>query len=151
MTTTRMRTKTGNTTTTTKTTRMKTRMRRKPKSRVALLLPALCVAQFLFAQGKPKAEPHAVITGTVFRDPGFAQPGASVVLALKSAPGKKLQRQISSPRGEFTFRVPAGHNTYLLTATLKGFQAAREEIEIQGEEQINATLLLVPESKQKGR
>jgi len=126
-------------------------MRRKPKSRVALLLPALCVAQFLFAQGKPKAEPHAVITGTVFRDPGFAQPGASVILALKSAPGKKLQHEISSPRGEFSFRVPPGPNLYVVTAALKGFQAAREEIEIQDQEQVNATLLLVPESKHKGR
>jgi len=73
------------------------------------------------------------------------------VLALKSAPAKKLQHQISSPRGEFTFRVPAGANSYVVTATLKGFQTARQEIDIQGEEQINATLLLVPESKQKGR
>ena len=92
-----------------------------------------------------------MIAGTVFRDPGFAQPGASVILALKSAPSKKLQSQISSPRGEFTFHVPAGPNSYLVTATLKGFQTARQEIEIQGQEQINATLLLVPESKQKGR
>lgn len=130
-------------------------MRRKSKSQLALLLPALCAAQVLFAQqnahGKRKAEPYAVITGTVFRDPGFAQPGASVVLALKGAPAKKLQHQISSPRGEFSFRVPAGPNSYLVTATLKGFQTAREEIEIQDQEQINATLLLVPESKHKGR
>jgi hypothetical protein len=127
------------------------RMRRKPKSPLALLLPALCLAQISLAQAKQKAGPDAVIAGTVFRDPGFAQPGASVALALKSAPAKKLQHQISSPRGEFTFRVPSGPNRYLVTATLKGFQTAREEIEIQGQEQINATLLLVPESKQKGR
>ena len=126
-------------------------MRRKSKSCLAVLLPALCVAQLVFAQGKHPAEPYAIVTGTVFRDPGFAQPGASVVLALKSAPGKKLQHQISSPRGEFSFRVPPGPNIYVVTATLKGFQAAREEIEIQDQEQINATLLLVPESKHKGR
>ena len=126
-------------------------MRRKPKSAVVLLLPTLCLAHLLLAQAKQKAEPHAVVAGTVFRDPGFAQPGASVALALKSAPAKKLQHQISSPRGEFAFRVPAGPNRFVVTATLKGFQTAREEIEIQGQEQINATLLLVPESKQKGR
>lgn len=130
--------------------------RRKSRPTLALLLPALCLAEFslvhaILAQAKPKAGPEAVIAGTVFRDPGFAQPGATVSLALKSAPTKKLQHQISSPRGEFTFRVPAGPNHYLVTATLKGFQTAREEIEIQGEEQINATLLLVPESKHKGR
>jgi hypothetical protein len=130
--------------------------RRKSKSSLVFLLPALCLAQFslvhaILAQAKPKAGPEAVIAGTVFRDPGFAQPGASVVLTLKSAPAKKLQHQISSPRGEFTFRIPAGPNSYLVTATLKGFQTAREEIEIQGQEQINASLLLVPETKQKGR
>ena len=125
--------------------------RRKARSTLVFLLPALCLAQIGLAQSKQKAEPDAVIAGTVFRDPGFAQPGASVVLALKSAPAKKLQHQISSPRGEFTFRVPAGPNRYLVTATLKGFQTAREEIEIQDQEQINATLLLVPESKQKGK
>jgi len=125
--------------------------RRKSKSTLLLLLPALFLAQMSWTQTKQKGGSDAVIAGTVFRDPGFAQPGASVVLALKSAPAKKLQHQISSPRGEFTFRIPAGTNRYLVTATLKGFQAAREEIEIQGEEQINATLLLVPESKQKGR
>jgi hypothetical protein len=133
-------------------------MRRKSRLPVGLFLlfPAPFWAQGLFAQADAQgakqktgkaAEPYAIVAGTVFRDPGFAQAGASVVLALKSTPAKKLQQQISSPRGEFSFRVPAGPNTYLVTATLKGFQTAREEIEIQGQEQINATLLLVPESK----
>ena len=132
------------------------RMRRRRKTAVSLLLlPAWLWAVSLSAQGtkqKPRkeGEPYAVIAGTVFRDPGFAQSGASVVLALKSAPTKKLLQVISSPRGEFSFRVPAGPNSYLITATLKGFQTAHQEIEIQGQEQINATLLLVAESK-KGR
>ena len=133
---------------------MKTRRTKKTRLR-SFLVPALVVTvpwACLFAQKKAsKNEPYAIVAGTVFRDPGFAQPGASVVLALKSAPGKKLQQQISSPRGEFSFRVPAGPNTYLVTAALKGFQTAREEIEIQGQEQMNATLLLIPESKEKGR
>lgn len=126
-----------------------------------LLLAVLFWAHCLPTQGadqgtKHKAEeedpkPYAIVAGTVFRDPGFAQAGASVVLALKSAPTKKLQRQTSSPRGEFSFRVPPGPKTYLVTATLKGYQTAREEIEIQGREQVNATLLLVPESKERGR
>jgi hypothetical protein len=131
------------------------RMRRKSKSAVSLLLlvPALLLAHSLLAQGTRQkgAEPYAIVAGTVFRDPGFAQVGASVVLALKSSPAKKLQHQISSPRGEFSFRVPPGPNAYLVTATLKGFKTAREEVEIQGQEQINATLLLIPESKSKGR
>jgi len=135
-----------------------TRMKRKPRYRILPLFPTLsrtlclasCLTGILPAQGtEQKGEPHAIVAGTVFRDPGFAQPGASVVLTLKIAPAKKLQEQISSPRGEFSFRVPAGPQTYLVTATLKGFQIARQEIKIQDQEQNNATLLLVPESKKK--
>src|ERR1700730_9475313 len=139
--TTKMRMKTENTTITMSTMTTKMRMRRKSKSAAVLLLPTLCRAQLLLGQAKQKAEPYAVVAGTVFRDPGFAQPGASVALALKSAPAKKLQHQISSPRGEFSCRVPPGPNAYLVTATLKGFKTARGEVEIQGQEQINATLL----------
>ena len=120
---------------------------------VFILLSNFLLAGGSLAQNKPgkKPAPYAIVAGTVFRDPGFAQPGAAVVLALKSAPGKKLQEHISSPRGEVSFRVPPGPNTYVLTASLKGFQTARQEIEIQGEEQMNVSLLLIPESKTKGR
>lgn len=74
------------------------------------ILAALVAATYsgsVTAQGtKQKAETTAMIAGTVFRDPGFAQGGASVVLALKSNPEKKLQQQITASRGEFAFRVP---------------------------------------------
>jgi hypothetical protein len=130
-------------------------MRTKSRSTYGLL-PAVLLAIFLCVQSLPaqgtkqKSETSAVIAGTVFRDPGFAQGGASVVLALKSSPNKKLQQQITASRGEFSFRVPPGPQAYVVSATLKGFQPARQEFQIQGLEQINATLLLVPESK-KGR
>jgi hypothetical protein len=121
----------------------------KTRNRPAVVAAALAAlfAGNLTAQGSRQKGETAVIAGTVFRDPGFAQGGASVVLALKSNPSKKLQEQTTASRGEFSFRVPAGPQSYVVSATLKGFQTAREEIEIQGLEQINATLLLVPESK----
>ena len=133
---------------TTKTMMTKTRMTT-TKNRAAIL-SALLLASFagnLTAQGNKQKGETAVIAGTVFRDPGFAQGGAVVVLALKSSPTKKLQEQTTASRGEFSFRIPAGPQSYVVSATLKGFQTAREEIEIQGLEQINAILLLVPESK----
>ena len=86
-------------------------MRTKSRSTYGLF-PAVLLAIFLCVQSLPaqgtkqKAETSAVIAGTVFRDPGFAQGGASVVLALKSSPTKKLQQQITASRGEFSFRVP---------------------------------------------
>ncbi len=70
-----------------------------------------------------------------------------MILAAKSAPQKKLQQQVSDARGEFSFRVPPGPQAYVVTATLKGFKPAGQELEIAATEQINATLLLVPESK----
>ena len=94
-----------------------------------------------------KEAPHAVLAGTVFRDPGFALPGATVTLSRKQAPDKKLQQATSDTRGEFAFRVPPGPATYFLTAALKGFKSDRQEFQVYGEEQVNATLLLVPESK----
>jgi len=99
--------------------------------------------------GKQKSvPPHAVVAGTVFRDPGLAQAGAAVTLSLKDdAKGKKLQTAASDTRGEFAFRVPPGPATYVVRAALKGFRPTQQEIEITGEEQVNATLLLVPESK----
>jgi hypothetical protein len=127
---------------------MKTRTKTtKIKSAIlAAILTASWCGNLPAQANKQKAE-TAVIAGTVFRDPGFAQGGAVVVLALKSSPTKKLQEQTTASRGEFSFRIPAGPQSYVVSATLKGFQTAREEIEIQGLEQINATLLLVPESK----
>jgi hypothetical protein len=122
---------------------------RTTKIRATILAAVLLgsVSGNLAAQGNKQKGETAVIAGTVFRDPGFAQGGAVVVLALKSNPTKKLQEQTTASRGEFSFRIAAGPQTYVVSATLKGFQTAREEIEIQGLEQINATLLLVPESK----
>jgi len=96
-------------------------------------------------RGKKDA-PHAVIAGTVFRDPGFAQPGATVTIVRKDQPGKKLEQLESNYRGEFSFHVPAGPATYIVTATLKGFKPERQEFEVSGEEKVNATLLLIPES-----
>jgi len=118
---------------------------------LALLLPL--AASFCAAQGKPAKQPppFAVIAGTVFRDPGFAQRGATVVLTAKAAPKKTLDQLVSDSNGEFAFRVPAGPNTYVVTASLKGFTTARQEIEISGDERINATLLLIPESNSKGK
>jgi hypothetical protein len=100
------------------------------------------------AETKKKAqEAYALVGGTVFQDNGTAQPGAKVVLASKAQPGKKLQEQTSSPRGEFAFRVPQGPGSYVITASFKGFEPASKDVEIEAQEQVHKTLLLVPSSK----
>ena len=98
---------------------------------------------------KRQPQPYAVVGGTVFQDGGLSQSGAKVVLALKSQPKKKLQEQISSPRGEFAFRVPPDPATYIITATLKGFGPIEVDAEVQGQEQIHKSLILTPASKKR--
>lgn len=120
------------------------------KTRIATLTAVLCLVFALsaFAE-KKKGTPaeYAIVGGTVFQESGIAQPGVKVVLASKDQPGKKLQEQISSPRGEFAFRVPPGPAVYVVTASLKGFDPASKEVPIEAQEQVHKSLLLVPTSK----
>jgi hypothetical protein len=96
--------------------------------------------------------PYAVVAGSVFRENGFSLPGAAVTLAVKDAPGvpkrktKKLQAA-SDSRGEFAFRVPPGAATYVVRASLKGFQAVEKEASVSGDERVEVTLVLPAESK----
>ncbi len=123
-------------------------MRTRPGSKLAA---ALCGCALLLAGVSPAQrkndEAHAVVAGAVFRENGFSLPGATVTLAMKDAPkGKKLQA-VSDARGEFAFRVAPGAATYVVKASMKGFQAAEKEAAIGGEERVEVTLVLQPESK----
>ena len=83
----------------------------------------------------------------MFRENGFSLAGATVTLAMKDAPkGKKLQA-VSDARGEFAFRVLPGAATYVVRASLKGFQAVEKEAAVGGEERVEVTLTLPAESK----
>lgn len=121
-----------------------------------LILTALwgCVL-LLFTAGLPPMKgdaPHAVVAGTVFRDNGFSLPGAAVTLAMKDAPGapkRKMRtlQSVSDGRGEFAFRVYPAAATYLVRASLKGFQSVEKEASVAGEERVEVTLVLPAESK----
>jgi len=88
-----------------------------------------------------------VVAGAVFRENGFSLPGAKVTLAVKDAlKGKKLDA-VSDARGEFAFRVAPQAGTYVVSASMKGFEPAEKEASVSGEERIEVTLVLSPESK----
>jgi carboxypeptidase family protein len=112
------------------------------------LLAAMCCCALLLIAADRNDAPHAVVAGTVFRENGFSLPGAAVTLAVKDAPkkAKKLQ-SVSDSRGEFAFRVPPGAATYLVRASLKGFQPVEKEASVSGDERVEVTLVLPSESK----
>ena len=127
-------------------------MRLRRSKLVALVTTALLGCALLLAAAERNDAPHAVVAGTVFRENGFSLPGAAVTLAVKEAPGapktkmKKLQ-SVSDGRGEFAFRVPPGAATYVVRASLKGFQAIEKEASVSGEERVEVTIMLPVESK----
>ena len=127
------------------------RKTRRTTTRFAKSAALAAVFAFALAGGdkkpKPGQEPFALIAGSVFREPGYALPDAKVTLALKDAPkGKKLETS-TSPRGEFTFRVPPVHATYIVRVSLKGFHPEEKEAVVSGEDRVDVTIVLVPESK----
>jgi len=113
--------------------------------RSKLIAVLFCCALLLGAADRNDA-PHAVVAGTVFRENGFALPGAAVTLSVKEKKAKKLQ-SVSDGRGEFAFRVPPGAGTYVVKASLKGFQSIEKEASVSGEERVEVTLVLPAESK----
>lgn len=107
---------------------------------------------------KNPAAALAVIGVTVFREPGFALPGAEVVLepdpeskqktpeqtAPKQMPKIKKQKAVSDPRGELAFRVPAVPMRYNLSVKVEGFEPAKKQITVQGDEHQDVFFTLKP-------
>jgi hypothetical protein len=119
---------------------------------VPLILLLLVAAVLPAAQKNRQNEsaPYAVVAGTVFRDPGFAIPGAEVILApvpgTSAASKIKKQKEIANGRGEFAFRVPPGPIDYNITATAKGFNALEKKVTVYDQERVDVTFVLEPSS-----
>ncbi len=88
-------------------------------------------------KGKPG---YATIAGTVFRDPGFAFAGASIVLQPDAEAGTsvkvkvKKMKAVSDSRGEFAFHVPAAPMRYKLSVSAQGYVSEERSVTISGEE-----------------
>ena len=108
----------------------------------------LCACALLsLAADHKNTEAFAVVAGTVFRDPGFAVPGAKISVVLRGDPNARKLQAVSNARGEFAIRVPANPGTYLVSASFKGFRQVEKEAVIGGEGRVDVTLTLTPESK----
>jgi len=133
--------------------RMKTRKKKRKMRRIgSSILVLAAIGSLALAADKKKVEPYALVAGTVFREPGFALPGADVTVVPNPEPGqapvkiKKLQA-LSNARGEFAFRVPPVSMRYTIHVTAKGYQSQEKSVSIAGEERTEATFELHAESK----
>jgi hypothetical protein len=97
---------------------------------------------------KKPADPDTVIAGTVFRDPGFALPEATVTLVRRDDPKhKKLVELTTNYRGEFVIHVPAAPEVYLVKASAKKFRPEEKEASITGLDHVELMFTLEPETK----
>ncbi len=102
---------------------------------------------------KKEPEPYALLFGTCFNEQGFSLPGARVIVELASEPAVKMKRKkwemVSSPRGEFAIRLPAGHHSFKVTATREGFKPAGTMVSFEADERQDVVLKLESSSTEK--
>ena len=86
---------------------------------------------------KKKQEPYALLMGTCFNEKGFSLPGVTIIVEMKVESVQKASRKkwelITSPRGEFAVRLPAGLNTFLINASKKGYKSMEKTVIFTGD------------------
>jgi hypothetical protein len=107
-----------------------------------------CAALLAAGDKKKSSDAGTVIAGTVFRDPGYALPEATVTLVRRDDPKhKKLAELTTSFRGEFVLHVPATAEVYVVKASAKGFRAEEKEASVTGLDRVELMFTLEPEKK----
>jgi hypothetical protein len=126
-----------------------TKIGSKVEALLAATLAVLSVSGMAAAAKKKKpTAATAVVAGTVFREPGFALPGAEITLAPEKAPAKaKLVKAVSDARGEFAFHVPAEEARYTVSVKAKGFESQEKSAAISGEVRADVFFQLKPVAK----
>lgn len=116
----------------------------KKRSGVRLLL-CLLLAAALAGAGDRKAGPaaYALLTGTVFRDTGFALPGAEVTAEpVKSAKKAKPLKAATDRRGEFAIRVAPASGDWKITARADGFASVEKTVTVTADERLDVYIEL---------
>ena len=123
-------------------------------SYVGFGLVFLLATQLSAAKEKEKQpESYALLSGTCFDGRGFRLSGASVRAELTSEPKVKLKKNkweaISSPRGEFAIRLPAGQYTFRVSAAKDGFKPVEKTVSFEADERQDIALSLEAEPTSK--
>jgi hypothetical protein len=117
-------------------------------------LMLLLATQLSPAKHKEKQpESYALLSGTCFDGRGFRLSGASVQVEVTSEPTVKLKKKkwevISSPRGEFAIRLPAGQHTFRVAAVKDGFRSVEKTVSFEADERQDIALSLEAEPTKK--
>jgi hypothetical protein len=95
------------------------------------------------AKGK-EAEPYSLLAGSSFNQKGFSLSGVTILVEMKVEPARKVKKRkwelVSSPRGEFAVRLPAGKNSFLVTATKKGYKPVEKTVDFTNDERQDIVL-----------
>lgn len=111
-------------------------------------LAGVCAALMAAGDKKKSTDPDTVIAGTVFRDPGYALPEATVTLVRRDDPKhKKLAELTTNFRGEFVIHVPATPAVYVVKTSAKGFHPEEKEATVTGLDRVDLMFTLEPEKK----
>jgi hypothetical protein len=113
----------------------------------------LCINQKpTSAEGKER-EPYALLMGSCFDQRGFSLPGVTLVVQMEPPVDQKVKQQrwrmLSSPRGEFAVRLPAGKHSYLINASKRGFMTLEKTVAFEGEERHDIIFNMGPLSEKK--
>ncbi len=134
-----------------KKTRTRTGSERRSLSLASVLLTAAACCLAAEKPSRKAAEPAALIAVSVFREPGFALPGAEIVLSSapdgKDASKVKKAKGTTDARGEFVFHMPPGPAVYQLSVSAKGLKPQEKQVRVEGEERVDVTFMLEQESK----
>jgi hypothetical protein len=100
------------------------------------------------AKDKKKVEAYCLLVGSCFNERGFSLPGVTVVVEVKPESGqtgtKKKWELVSSPRGEFAVRLPAGKGFWLVTAKKKGYRPMERTVEFADDERHDVIFNMEP-------
>ncbi len=100
------------------------------------------------AKEKKQAEAYCLLVGSCFNEKGFSLPGVTILVEPRSEVGQKATKKkrelVSSPRGEFAVRLPAGKSTWLVTANKKGYRPMEKTVEFANDERQDVIFNMEP-------
>lgn len=99
-------------------------------------------------KARDASAPYSLIAGTVYRPPGFALPGAEVIISPEQPEvnGVKLKKEkaVTDARGEWVIRVPIVPAKWRVDVKIDGYRPEQKSVAIEGEQRLDLSIILEP-------